>query len=255
MRVVIIGAGNVATVFGRLILAANHTIIQVFSRSIESAQLLGNEWGCSFTNNLKSIDSTADIYIIALTDKALQNIQDSIFLGDKLVVHTAGAVSMKVLSNISSQYGVLYPLQSLRKDQVGEQPKIPLLIDGNDESVVSIIEAFALSFSSIVSKVGDEKRLSLHLAAVIVNNFTNHLYHLTDEFCKNEEVDFTMLQPIIEETAMRLRSNFAANLQTGPAIRNDQSTLDKHIQALSNHPELKSIYLSFTERLIHRRLG
>jgi predicted short-subunit dehydrogenase-like oxidoreductase (DUF2520 family) len=252
MRVVIIGAGNVATVFGRLISAAGHTIIQVFSRSIETAQLLGKEWGCTFTDNLKSIDPTADIYIIALTDKALQNIQDSIFLGDKLVVHTAGSVSKKVLSNISSQYGVMYPLQSLRKDQSSDQSIIPLLIDANKESVLSIIEQFAFTLSSVVSIVGDDKRLCLHLAAVIVNNFTNHLYTLTAEYCKNEEVDFKMLQPIIEQTALRLRANLPADLQTGPAIRNDQSTLDKHIQALSNHPELKTIYLTFTESLLKR---
>jgi len=253
MRVVIIGAGNVASVFGRLISAANHEIIQVYSRSISSAQSLGKELGCSFVDNLEAVDLTADIYILAITDNALQNIQDSLFLGDKLVVHTAGSVSKKVLSNISSQYGVLYPLQSLRKDQSADQSIIPLLIDANKESVLSIIEQFAFTLSSVVSIVGDDKRLCLHLAAVIVNNFTNHLYTLTAEYCKNEEVDFKMLQPIIEQTALRLRANLPADLQTGPAIRSDQSTLDKHIQALSNHPELKTIYLTFTESLLKRR--
>ena len=252
MRVVIIGAGNVASVFGRLISAASHEIIQVCSRSISSAQSLGKELGCSFVDNLEAVDLTADIYILAITDNALQNIQDSLFLGDKLVVHTAGSVSKKVLSNISSQYGVLYPLQSLRKDQSADQSIIPLLIDANKESVLSIIEQFAFTLSSVVCIVGDDKRLCLHLAAVIVNNFTNHLYTLTAEYCKNEEVDFKMLQPIIEQTALRLRANLPADLQTGPAIRNDQSTLDKHIQALANHPELKTIYLIFTESLLKR---
>ena len=252
MRVVIIGAGNVASVFGRLISAASHEIIQVYSRSISSAQSLGKELGCSFVDKLEAVDLTADIYILAITDNALQNIQDSLFLGDKLVVHTAGSVSKKVLSNISSQYGVLYPLQSLRKDQSADQSIIPLLIDANKESVLSIIEQFAFTLSSVVCIVGDDKRLCLHLAAVIVNNFTNHLYTLTAEYCKNEEVDFKMLQPIIEQTALRLRANLPADLQTGPAIRNDQSTLDKHIQALANHPELKTIYLIFTESLLKR---
>jgi len=254
MRVVIIGAGNVATVFGRLISAAGHKIIQAYSRSFSSAQSLGKELGCSFVDSLEAIDSTADIYILAITDNALQHIHNTIFLEDKLVVHTAGSISKEVLSNMSSQYGVLYPLQSLRKDQVADQSIIPLLIDANNESVLKIIEQFAFSFSSVVSKVGDEKRLSLHLAAVIVNNFTNHLYTLTAEYCKNEGVDFKMLQPIIEQTALRLKAKLPGDLQTGPASRNDQSTLDKHIQALSNHPELKIIYLMFTESLLKRRL-
>lgn len=253
MRVVIVGAGNVATVFGRLMVSSGHVIIQVFSRTIASAQSLAIELGCSFSDNLSALDQTADIYILAITDQALQQIQGSIFLGDKLIVHTAGSVSKQVLSTISTQFGVIYPLQSLRKEQIGGQPKIPLLIDANNPSVLSVIEKFAFSLSSIVSKVEDEQRFYLHLAAVIVNNFTNHLYSLTAEYCKNEGVDFKMLQPIIEETALRLKTRLPSDVQTGPAIREDRSTLERHLLALSNHPELKIMYQTFTESLLKIR--
>jgi predicted short-subunit dehydrogenase-like oxidoreductase (DUF2520 family) len=253
MRVVIVGAGNVATVFGRLMVASGHVIIQVVSRTIASAQSLAIELGCSFSDNLSALDQTADIYILAITDQALQQIQGSIFLGDKLIVHTAGSVSKQVLSTISTQFGVIYPLQSLRKEQIGGQPKIPLLIDANNPSVLSVIEKFAFSLSSIVSKVEDEQRFYLHLAAVIVNNFTNHLYSLTAEYCKNEGVDFKMLQPIIEETALRLKTRLPSDVQTGPAIREDRSTLERHLLALSNHPELKIMYQTFTESLLKIR--
>jgi predicted short-subunit dehydrogenase-like oxidoreductase (DUF2520 family) len=253
MRVVIVGAGNVATVFGRLMVSSGHVIIQVVSRTIASAQSLAIELGCSFSDNLSALDHTADIYILAITDQALQQIQGSIFLGDKLIVHTAGSVSKQVLSTISTQFGVIYPLQSLRKEQIGGQPKIPLLIDANNPSVLSVIEKFAFSLSSIVSKVEDEQRFYLHLAAVIVNNFTNHLYSLTAEYCKNEGVDFKMLQPIIEETALRLKTRLPSDVQTGPAIREDRSTLERHLLALSNHPELKIMYQTFTESLLKIR--
>jgi predicted short-subunit dehydrogenase-like oxidoreductase (DUF2520 family) len=253
MRVVIVGAGNVATVFGRLMVSSGHVIIQVVSRTIASAQSLAIELGCSFSDNLSALDQTADIYILAITDQALQQIQGSIFLGDKLIVHTAGSVSKQVLSTISTQFGVIYPLQSLRKEQIGGQPKIPLLIDANNPSVLSVIEKFAFSLSSIVSKVEDEQRFYLHLAAVIVNNFTNHLYSLTAEYCKNEGVDFKMLQPIIEETALRLKTRLPSDVQTGPAIREDRSTLERHLLALSNHPELKIMYQTFTESLLKIR--
>ena len=254
MRVVIVGAGNVATVFARLIVASGHEIIQVVSRTIASAQSLAIELGCSFSDNLSALDHTADIYILAITDHALQQIQGSIFLGDKLIVHTAGSVSKQVLSPISNQFGVIYPLQSLRKEQIGVQPQIPLLIDANEQSVLSVIEKFAFSLSSVVSKVEDEQRFCLHLAAVIINNFTNHLYSLTAEYCKNEGVDFKMLQPIIEETALRLNAQLPGDVQTGPAIRDDRSTLERHMLALSNHPELKIIYQTFTESLLKSRI-
>ena len=248
MRVVIIGAGNVASVFGRLIAAANHEIIQVISRNVSSAQSLATELGCSYSDNLGQLDQTADIYILAITDHSLQNIQDSIFLKDQLIVHTAGSLSKGVLHTISNQYGVLYPLQSLRKEQVGSSHRIPLLIDANQPSALLAIEKFAFTLSPRVSIVGDE-----HLGAVMVNNFTNHLYTLTAEFCKNEGVDFKMLQPLIEETALRLNTNHPGDVQTGPASRDDRSTLERHIELLANHPELKTFYQMFTESLLNRK--
>ena len=254
MRVVIVGAGNVATVFGRLMAATGHEIIQVVSSTIASAHSLAIELGCSFSDNLETLDHTADIYIVAITDSALQQIQGSIFLGDKLIVHTAGSVSKQVLSNISTQFGVLYPLQSLRKEQIGGLSPIPLLIDANNQSALATIEKFAFSLSPVVYKVEDEQRFCLHLAAVIVNNFTNHLYTLTAEYCNREGVDFNMLQPIIEETALRLKAQLPGDVQTGPAIRDDRSTLERHMLALSNHPELKIIYQTFTESLLKSRM-
>jgi hypothetical protein len=157
------------------------------------------------------------------------------------------------LHTISNQYGVLYPLQSLRKEQVGLTHRIPLLIDANQPSALLAIEKFAFTLSPMVSIVGDEQRLSLHLAAVMVNNFTNHLYTLTAEFCKNEGVDFKMLQPLIEETALRLNTNHPGDVQTGPASRDDRSTLERHIELLANHPELKTFYQMFTESLLNRK--
>ncbi len=254
MRVVIVGAGNVATVFGRLMAAAGHEIIQVISSTISSAQSLAIELGCSFSDNLETLDHRADIYIVAISDHALQQIQGSIFLGDKLIVHTAGSVSKQVLSTISTQFGVLYPLQSLRKEQIGGLSPIPLLVDANNHSALTAIEKFAFSLSSVVYKVEDEQRFCLHLAAVIVNNFTNHLYTLTAEYCNREGVDFNMLQPIIEETALRLNAQLPGDVQTGPAIRGDRSTLERHMLALSNHPELKIIYQTFTESLLKSRM-
>lgn len=255
MRVVIIGAGNVAFVFGRLIAAANHKIIQVISRTLSSAQSLATELGCPYSDNFGQMDQTADIYILAIADHSLHKIRDSLSLGNQLIVHTAGSVSKEVLHNISTQYGVLYPLQSLRKQKTGLTHPIPLLIDANQPAAVLAIEKFAYTLSSMVAKAGDQQRLSLHLAAVMVNNFTNHLYTLTAEFCKNEGVDFKMLQPLIEETAFRLNAYHPGDMQTGPASRDDRSTLERHIMLLSNYPELKIIYQTFTDSLLDRKLS
>ena len=250
MRVVIIGAGNVATVLGKLMAKANHEILQVLSRNIGHAQSLATELGCAATDDPQTINTTADVYVVAVSDTALKSLYEAYFLGDKLVVHTAGAVPGDVLKVVSANYGVMYPLQSLRKENREVPVDIPLLVDGNSEQVISSIRHFASSLSSRVARADDEQRLKLHIAAVIVSNFTNHLYALAADYCEKEGLDFSMLQPLIEETALRLRTHRPGQMQTGPAIRKDTATLDEHLRVLSAHPSLQNLYRRMTESIM-----
>ncbi len=250
MRVVIVGSGNVATVLGRLIRNAGHEILQVVSRDAAHAEALATELQCGFTDHDGMTDKNADLYLIAVKDSVLYELNKVFNVGKKLIVHTAGSIPKDVLKDISLNFGVLYPLQSLRKEMdtvIG----IPLLIDGNTSEAIVLIEDFARSISNNVAVAGDEERLKLHVAAVIVSNFTNHLYALAEEFCEKEKVDFKMLVPLIRETAERLVSNSPTAVQTGPAIRNDIFTLDKHLRLLNNYPKLKYLYLKFTESIMN----
>ncbi len=251
MRVAIIGAGNVANVFGRLIKKANHQILQVMSRKAATAKILADELGCSFTESCSDIDKSADIYIVAMSDAALNELKEDFNLGDKIVVHTAGSVSINILKNVSKNFGVLYPLQSLQKENTDTQLEIPLLVDGNTDGCKYAIEAFAKTISDTVCFTDDEHRMKLHVAAVIVNNFTNHLYALAADYCKDEKIDFKMLQPLIEETALRLRHHLPHDMQTGPAIRKDIITLDKQLRILSSHPKLRTVYLRMTDSIMN----
>ena len=158
MKVVIIGAGNVATVLGRLMVKAGHEIIQVVSRSVDNARLLATELGCSFSTDPKILDTNGDVYVMAMADAALNQIHESYFLGDKLIVHTAGAVSKDVLKIVSVNYGVMYPLQSLRKEKPESYQDIPLLIDGSSAEVTARVREFALTISSTVGYEDDEQR-------------------------------------------------------------------------------------------------
>ena len=249
MRIVIIGSGNVASVLGRLFKKNDHEIVQVISRNAAHAEILANELNCSFTDYTGNIDTGADLYIVAVNDGALYDLNRSFHLGNKLIMHTAGSVSKDVLKDISVNYGVLYPLQSLRKE-MEYAADIPFLIDGNTEETKTLIEDFAKTLSSKVARVTDDERLKLHVAAVIVSNFTNHLYALAEEFCKKENIDFKLLAPLIKETANRVETFSPAEVQTGPAARNDIFTLDKHLRLLANYHKLKYIYLKLTDSIM-----
>ncbi|HUS01000.1 MAG TPA: DUF2520 domain-containing protein, partial [Chitinophagaceae bacterium] len=167
----------------------------------------------------------------------------------KLVVHTAGSVSKEVLKNISSRYGIIYPLQSLIKDSLNI-PEIPLLVDGSDDETTNFITGFSKTLSENIGLADDKQRLKFHVAAVLVNNFTNHLFAMGEEFCKKEEIEFEKLYPLIDETIRRVKVYSPQSVQTGPAIREDIYTLGKHLQILSAHPDLKYLYLKLSESIL-----
>jgi predicted short-subunit dehydrogenase-like oxidoreductase (DUF2520 family) len=245
MKVVIIGSGNVATVLGGKIAAAGHTILQVVARRPSEAARLGAEWGCSFATDWSAIDQGADAYIVSLTDSALPLFAAQVRLPGRLVLHTAGAVSRKVLLPVSEHCGVLYPLQSLRRE-IRPFPEFPLLIDVEDPADLPVVETFARTLAELVQRADDEARLKLHVAAVVINNFSNYLYTLSADFCRQEEVEFSLLLPLIREMAGRLEGREPHEVQTGPAVRGDAGTIATHLNLLSKYQDLSQLYSLFS---------
>lgn len=250
MRLVIIGAGNVATILGRLFKNNGHQIIQVISSNGHSAKILAAMLNCDYADKTAKINLSADFYLMAISDKELTTASLNFQLGNKLVVHTAGAVSKEVLKDISTNYGVMYPLQSLRKDNSSIPINIPLLIDANTIANVDSLQKIAQSISHNVSVADDELRLKLHVAAVFVNNFTNYLYEVAAMYCDKEGADFKLLLPLIKETANRLNLYPPSAMRTGPAVRGDMETIQKHLQLLQNYPQMKALYINMSEQIM-----
>jgi len=249
MKVTIIGSGNVATVLGKKMLHEGFVIHQVYSRNQANGAELAAALQATAVDSIDRIDAHAAIYIIALTDKALVELAPQLQFGDKLVLHTAGSVSMDVLKHASTQYGVLYPVQSIRKDMDVLTP-VPFLIDGCTDAVTQQIEDLAWQLSDTVERGGDEQRMKLHVAAVFVCNFVNFLYLQSAGFCQKEQLPFALLQPLIEETALRLREFHPAEVFTGPAVRGDVQTIAKHMQLLEHYPQMQDIYQQLTADIV-----
>jgi predicted short-subunit dehydrogenase-like oxidoreductase (DUF2520 family) len=249
MDIVIIGSGNVAAVLGRKFKAAGHSIVQIYSRNASAASELAYEWDTESTNYKILINKKADMYIIAVADDAIDEVADDLKLPGKVVAHTAASVPKEILKNITAHYGVFYPLQSLRKETI-HLPEVPVFFEGSDEFTKRKLEVLAQSIAGEkVAEAGTKDRLKLHVAAVLVSNFTNHLYTLAQEYCKNEGLDFKQLLPLIEETALRINDISPKQAQTGPAIRHDKETIEKHLELLNDYPGLKTIYLLLTESI------
>ncbi|HEX5652986.1 MAG TPA: Rossmann-like and DUF2520 domain-containing protein [Chitinophagaceae bacterium] len=249
MNIVIIGSGNVAAVLGRKFKAAGHAILQVYSRNASAASSLAYEWDTESTNYKSLINPNGDVYLVSVADDAIEEVVNELKLPGKVVAHTAAAVPKEILKNVTEHYGVFYPLQSLRKEMTS-LPLTPVFFEGSDSKARTVLENLAHSIAGDqVVEAGDQNRLKLHVAAVFVSNFTNHLYALAEAYCKKERLDFSQLIPLIGETASRIKTISPREAQTGPAIRHDGETIHKHLELLNNDPHLKNIYLLLTESI------
>ena len=253
MELVIIGSGNVATVLGRKALSAGHRILQVVSRDASRAGRLGAELGAA-SGSLEDLDTSALFYIMAVPDDALPELASSLHLGRAVVVHTAGSVSKHVLNRVSWNYGVLWPLQSMRRERTGI-PGFPLIIDASTPESLTLIRDLAGTLSEEVRIMDDDQRRKMHLAAVISGNFSNRLFAMVKAYCGREGLDYSLLLPMLEETVARLGREDPSDMQTGPAIRNDMDTMARHMDMLQHDEDLLEIYRIFSMLIRKGRPG
>ncbi|MGE7774449.1 Rossmann-like and DUF2520 domain-containing protein [Chitinophaga sp. NPDC101104] len=249
MDIVIIGSGNVAHCFGHLMKLHGHPVKQVISRNKDNARVLAESLGAESSGDLMDIHMEADVYLLAVGDDALARLNNDLRLGRRIVVHTAGAVPLSAIGNISTNTGVLYPLQSIRKENKS-YPEIPLMLEASSDEVQKRLLALAQSISGSISIMNSEQRLQMHLAAVFCNNFTNHLIALAKFYCEQEGRDFQLLAPLIRETFQRLDKFPPESVQTGPAVRNDEKTMALHESLLVNYPSMAQIYPLLSESIL-----
>jgi len=242
-KIVLLGAGNVATHLGKRLQKKGHEILQVISKSERSARELSLLLSAPFTSDLKKINKQADIYILCVPDEEIVNIASEIKLPQKLVLHTSGSIGLNVLKNISSNCGVLYPLYSFSKQVKVSFSSIPFLIEASNKNALQELTHLCHTIGKNITPVTSAERLKIHLAAVFVNNFTNYLYGQAYDFLKKEKQNhFHLLQPLIKQTVRKIKSLPPSQVQTGPARRNDNVTLKKHLDLLEKYPDQKQVY-------------
>ncbi|MBZ9630338.1 DUF2520 domain-containing protein [Salegentibacter sp. LM13S] len=243
-EVVILGAGNVAFhLFKAFSEAENTRVIQVYNHREESLKYF--EEFTDTTINISDL-KPADFYLLALKDDVISEIADNLNDLPGIVLHTSGAVSINALERLDN-FGVFYPLQTFSKNKSVSFAKIPVCIEANSAKNLEKIKNLASEITEDVRVINSEQRKALHLAAVFVNNFSNHLYNIGAEICEKHKVDFSILKPLIKETASKIESLSPQNAQTGPALRNDQQTIEAHLALLSTN--YKDIYSLLTQSI------
>lgn len=246
ISVSIIGSGNVAQ---HLILAFQKAttidLIQVFARDKSDLILLiDSDKITSDYSQLKEVD----LYIISISDDAINEISHLLPFSNKLVAHTSGSISIDDL-NDNNRKAVFYPLQTLSKKKEVNFKEVPLCIEAQNEIDLKLLNQVANSISDKVFKINSEQRKSLHVAAVFVSNFVNNLYKLGNDICTEHNVPFEILKPLILETAKKVQILSPNDAQTGPAKRKDTTTINKHLAIITNENQ-REIYKTLTKSII-----
>ena len=242
--IVFIGAGNLATNLAKALYDNGFRIIQVYSRTEESARALAQVVEATYTTDLSSVVTDAQLYIVSLKDAAFVQLLPEIVAGKEnaLWVHTAGSIPMDVWADKVNRYGVLYPMQTFSKQRVVDFQHIPIFVESNSEADTRFLKAVASVLSKQVYEATSEQRKSLHLAAVFICNFTNHMYALAADLLEKYNLPFDVMLPLIDETARKVHELTPHEAQTGPAVRYDENVISNHLAMLADSPALQEIY-------------
>lgn len=244
IKVTILGAGNVAThLYQSCSSSVQFNVIQVFNRNIDHLDFVKeNDKKASDLNKLKK----ADLYLIAIKDEAIEELVENLNTEEGVVVHTSGSQPMNTLKKFKN-FGVFYPLQTFSKTKAVDFKEIPICLEANTPENKKFLRNVASILSDKVFEVDSEQRRALHLSAVFVNNFSNHLFALADDYCQKNDLPFEILRPLIKETVSKIETLDPISAQTGPALRNDKKTISAHLEMLDE--DTKKIYTILTESI------
>lgn len=249
MNISIIGSGNVAWHLAKALKASGNRILQITGRNELAVCQLASEVEATPNFALRQVNTESDVILLCVKDDAIEAIAGLLPFTNSIVAHSSGFRSKEVLATCSSQPGIFYPLQTMKKDVPLSFATVPFLIEGNTEVTTEKLTLLARQISSSVHCVSELQRQYIHVAAVFANNFTNHMFELAENILSSQHISLDILRPLIAQSAENIQHNSPSKLQTGPAVRKDFFTIEEHLKLLSAEAEMTKIYSIVTESI------
>ncbi|MDY6326867.1 MAG: Rossmann-like and DUF2520 domain-containing protein [Bacteroidales bacterium] len=254
MNITLIGSGNVATWMAqRLQNSAKFRITTVYSRNIENALKVAALSGARATDNVENIDKNADLYILSLSDSAYEDFLSRLDFKMKSAFMTSGTVSCRCLEGKSGNYGVIYPLQTLTKTQDMRNIEVPLCVESvHAGSMSATLRDLCSELSPSCEEVSEEQRASIHLAAVFACNFSNAMYTIADKILSDNNLNLSLLLPLLKNTVAKLEEMPPREAQTGPAARGDRNVMERHLESLSDK-KIRELYTLVSDFIMNQK--
>lgn len=254
MKIVFIGAGNVATHLAIELFRHDFDIVQIYSRTVHSAEELAHKVEAIPITDIKSVTPNADLYIFSVKDSVLGELIGQIPANQGLWIHTAGSINIDIFEGYTSEYGVLYPFQTFSKNREVDWKNTPLFIEASGNKSLRFLSSIANQLSDNVQVLSSEKRKYIHLTGVFACNFSNHMYTLSKIMLEKAGLPFDIALPLIDETCAKIHTLSPLEAQTGPAVRDDKNIINKHLELIEDR-QIKEIYRLISENIheIHNK--
>ncbi len=249
MTFIIIGTGNIAWFLGKKLTAAGNKCIGVYSHNLKAASELSDILLAAHFGTISDVSKDADVCFIAVSDTAISIVASQISFTKTVLIHTGGAVELKQIMCAAKDCAVLWPIYSIQKNNIPSHRNIPCGWEATTPKAEKYVLAMGHTFSDNLFEAKGEQRKWLHLAAVMNNNFINHLLTISEEICLENNIQFSVLYPILEQTFENIKNHSPKTVQTGPAIRRDYTTINEHLALLQKHPKWQNIYQTITESI------
>ena len=243
MRIVLVGAGGLATNLGLALHEAGHDVLAVFSRTMEHARMLAERIGSQPTDDICALPNEADLFIVSVKDAVLTDVVQQLMQGreEQYFAHTAGSMSLTLFQGMARHYGVFYPMQSFSKERRINFSEVPVFLEASDVQTLTLLKTLSATLTPHVYELSTDERRYLHLAAVFACNFANHCYALSAEILQQHGLPFSVMLPLIDETARKVHHLSPLEAQTGPAVRYDLNVISKQQQLLDD-PDMRELY-------------
>lgn len=249
-KIVVLGAGNLAHSFISVIKNTDIEVLQIYNRHLDKAQELAKFVNAEAISNVEEISSNADAYFFLLSDTGIIEISKQINIDkNKILLHSAGSLSMDIFKGKTENYGVFYPFQTFSKEFPIDFTTAPICLEASNTTTLNSLKNFSQFLGCTSYDITEDQRTSIHLSGVFACNFMNHCIFLGEQILKNSNVDIELMHPLLEQSFKKALHIGAENAQTGPARRMDKVVIDRQLELLKNNEQMSGIYKMLTESI------
>ena len=249
-KILIIGTGGLASSFSTALVKCRNYDVYSEGSSLKKTLEFCKKLKTVNFNELENKNNL--IILLAVPDSQIEICAKKYAKFGKLLVHFSGTTPLEILTKYLNNAAVCWPLESFSKSKKVNLSKVTCAIGCSNDYSYKILFDLINSIKAKSILLNNEERMKLHLTAVMLNNFTYHLFTLIKNWTKNEELDLTLLNGLFKSTISSFNKDDEGKNQTGPAKRNDKEVINQHLELLKDYPELQNIYKVFTKSIINK---